>query len=62
MGCAQIGKEFPDMRQNERRIEFIGVGDTGKTVGWPKGEPFCWLVANFYRLKIGNSCWKGGIN
>ena len=38
MGCAQIGKEFPDTRQNEKRIEFIGVGDTGKTVGWPKGE------------------------
>ena len=24
---AQIGKEFPNMKQNERRIEFIRVGD-----------------------------------
>ena len=27
MVCVQIGKEFPDMRQNERQIEFIRVGD-----------------------------------
>ena len=24
---AQIGKEFPNTRQNERRIEFIRVGE-----------------------------------
>ena len=36
MVCAQVGLEFPDTRQNERRIEFIRVGDTDKTVGWPK--------------------------
>ena len=24
---AQIGKEFPNMRQNERRIELIRVGE-----------------------------------
>lgn len=23
-----VGKEFTDMRQNQRRIEFIRVGDT----------------------------------
>ena len=27
MVCVRIGKEFPDMRQNERQIEFIRVGD-----------------------------------
>ena len=30
---AWVGKEFPDMRQNERRIEFIRVGDAVRTVG-----------------------------
>ena len=29
--CA--GKEFPDMRQNERKIKFIRVGDTVRTAG-----------------------------
>ena len=33
-----IGKEFPDMRHNERRIKFIRVGDTIITVGQLKGE------------------------
>ena len=32
-------KEFPDMRQIERRIKFIRVGDTVRTVGQLKGEP-----------------------
>ena len=27
MICAQIGKELPDRRQKEGRIEFIRVGD-----------------------------------
>ena len=35
---AQVGKEFPDMRQNEREITFIQVGDTVRTVGQLKGE------------------------
>lgn len=34
--CARGGKEFPDTRHNERRMEFIIVGDAGR------------LVANFY--------------
>ena len=34
-----FGKEFPDMRQNERRIQFIRVGDTVRTAGQLKGEP-----------------------
>ena len=38
MVCVQVGKEFTDVRQNERRIEFIGFGDTIRTVGWLKGE------------------------
>ena len=39
MVCVQVGKEFPDMRHNERRIKFIRVGDAIRTVGQPKGEP-----------------------
>ena len=35
---AQVGKEFPDMRQNGREIKFIKVGDTVRTVGQLKGE------------------------
>ena len=26
MVCAWVGKEFPDMRQSERRIKFVRVG------------------------------------
>ena len=34
---AQVGKEFPDMRQNEREIKFI-MGDAVRTMGQLKGE------------------------
>ena len=34
----RVGKEFPDVRQNERRIKFIRVGGPVTTVGWLKGE------------------------
>ena len=37
MAHAWVGKEFPDMRQNERRIKFIRVGDAIRTAGL--GEP-----------------------
>ena len=39
MVCAWVGKEFPDMRQNEREIKFIRVGETVRTAGQLKGEP-----------------------
>ena len=39
MAQAQVGKEFPDMRQNERRIKFIRMGDTVRTAGQLKGVP-----------------------
>ena len=39
MVCTWVGKEFTDMRQNEREITFIRVGDTVRTVGQLKGEP-----------------------
>ena len=39
MVWAQVEKEFPDMRQNEREIKFIRVGDAVRTVGLLKGEP-----------------------
>ena len=35
---AQVGKELPDMRLNEREIKFIRVGDAVRTVGQLKGE------------------------
>jgi len=37
--CAWAEKEFPDMRQNEREIQFIRVGDAVRTAGQLKGEP-----------------------
>ena len=33
-----VGKEFPDMRQDERRIKFISMGDAARTAAWLKGE------------------------
>ena len=39
MVWAQVRQEFPDVRQNEREIKFIRVGDTVRTVGQLKGEP-----------------------
>ena len=38
MVWAQVGQEFSDMRQNEREIKFIRVGDAVRTVGQLKGE------------------------
>ena len=35
---APVGKEFPDMRQDERRIEFIRAGNTVRIAGWLKEE------------------------
>ena len=32
----QVGKEFPNVRQNKRRMEYIRVGDTVRTAGWLK--------------------------
>ena len=36
--CVQVGKELPDMRENDKRKEFISVRDTVRTVGQLKGE------------------------
>ena len=36
---AQVGKEFPDMRQSEREIKFIRVGGAARTVGQLKRKP-----------------------
>ena len=33
-----VGKEFPDMRQSEREIKFMRVGDAVRTAGQLKGE------------------------
>ena len=39
MVCTWVGKEFPDMRWNEREIKFIRVEDAVRTAGPLKGEP-----------------------
>ena len=38
MAWALVGKEFPDMRQSERDIKFIRVGDAIRTAGQFKRE------------------------
>jgi len=38
MVWAQVGQEFSDMRQNEREIKFIRVGDAVRTAGHLEGE------------------------
>ena len=35
---AWVGKEFPDMRQNDMERKFIRVGGVVRTVGQLKGE------------------------
>ena len=35
----QVGKELPDMRQNETETNFIRMGDAFITAGQLKGEP-----------------------
>ena len=35
----RVEKEFPDMRQNEKEIKFIRMGDTVTTEGQLKREP-----------------------
>ena len=37
--CAWVGKEFPDMRQSERRIKSVRVGDAIRISGQLKGQP-----------------------
>ena len=39
MVYVQVRKEFPDTRQNERRIKFIRAGDAVRPEGWLKTEP-----------------------
>ena len=50
MFYAWVGKEFPDMRWTERKIKFIRVRDTVRTVGQAQGraETLGGLVAKFY--------------
>ena len=35
----RVGKEFLDMRQSEREIKFITMGDAVRIAGQLKGEP-----------------------
>ena len=41
MVLSPVGKKFPDMRQNERDIKIIRMGDVVRTVGQLKGE---WML------------------
>ena len=36
---AQVGKEFPDMRHNEREMTFVRTGDAVRTAGRLRREP-----------------------
>ena len=38
MFLVQVGKEFPDMRQNEREIKCVRVGDAVRTAGQLKQD------------------------
>ena len=51
--CAQVGKERPDMRPKEGRIQFIRVGYAVRSSRSAQGraEPFRRLVANFHSYK-----------
>ena len=43
-----VGKEFPDVRWNERRLEFVTVGDAVRAVGQLMGEPsLLWASSQF---------------
>lgn len=52
MVCVWAGKGFPDMRQNDRRIEFIRA-DTVRRKGSLKGESALWGVGanSFYNQR-----------
>ena len=60
MVCMRVGKEFPGMRQNERRIEFR-VGDAVRRVGWLKEEPapFVGLWPIFIASGQRKFLWRG---
>ena len=45
---AWVGKEFPDMRQNEGRIKLIRVGDAlGTEAGSRKSQSLSWAGSQF---------------
>ena len=60
MVFAWVGKKFPDMRQNERRIEFIRMVDTLGTAGQLKGElRLSWASSQFLQPQDKeNSCGR----
>ena len=43
----RAGKEFPDMKQNERRIKFIRVGDAISLLAQGRVEPFHRLASRW---------------
>ena len=44
----RAGKEFPDTRQDERRIEVVRVGDAVRTAGRLKeSPPLSWASSQF---------------
>ena len=61
MVWARVGKEFPDMRQNERKIKIIRVGDAVRTAGQLKGEPPLTRELLSPLLYPGCKEWGGGL-
>ena len=67
MFLVQVGKEFPDMKQNERKIKFIKIGDAVRTAGQLNGELTLneqWSLVRFYTHGSGSGlgvfrviCW-----
>ena len=52
----QVGKEFPDMKQNERKIKFIRIGDAVRTAGQLNGELMLneqWSLSAFIHMVQG---------
>ena len=63
MVWALVGKEFPDMRQSEREIKFMRVGDAVRTAGQLEGEQISFTDSSqvLQPRDRENSYWKGGI-
>ena len=46
--CVWDGKEFPGMRQNEKRTEFVRTGDDVRTAGQLRESlPLLWANSQF---------------
>ena len=61
MVCVWDGKEFPGMRQNEKRIEFVRTGDDVRAAGQLReSTSFVRQLPTFIALRQ-NSCCNDGM-